>query len=114
MTSVRRKRERSLRTPLKQSPRNWLRVRGGNAVAPQQRRAPSELRRRKSRRPLKSRQQRRPRRRRLLRKRLLKSNDWRRLWVKKFIHTVFDSATTKTGIRIGLRRNSSANFCSKI
>src|SRR6266852_2289111 len=31
-------------------------------------------------------------------------------WAKKFIHTVFASATTKTGIRTGLRRSSSATF----
>src|SRR5205085_12483860 len=38
----------------------------------------------------------------------------RRLWVKKFIHTVFDSATTKTGTHTGLPRNSLASFCLKI
>src|ERR1051326_1866354 len=74
-------------------------------------RARNARRRRKSRKPLpKSRQRRRLRRRKLR----AKSKNWRRLWVKKFIHTVFGSATTKTGTRTGLPSDSSASSCLKI
>src|SRR5215211_355508 len=101
-------------SPKKPGPRSRLKANVASVAAPRQHREQSEPpRRRKSRKQLlKSRPRRKPPRRRLRRK--SKVQHWRRLWVKKFIHTVFDSATTKTGTRTGLPSDSSASFCSKI
>ncbi len=50
---------------------------------------------------------------RRLPKRRLRNNIRRRLWVRKFILTASASATTRTGIRTGLRRNSTATSFRK-
>src|SRR5919205_1862095 len=111
---VRQQRARSRKELLKQSRRSWLRVRVASAAALPRRRVRNARRRRTSPKPVaKNRQRRRLRRRRPLTKRPAKSKYWRILWVKKFIHTVFDSATTKTGTRTGLPNVSLASSCLK-
>src|SRR5262249_46403756 len=114
-------RDRQQRAPsrkklLRQNRPSWWRVNAASVAALPQHRVRNARRRRKSRKPLpKSRQRRRLRRRRPKVKRPAKNNyNWKRLGVKKFIHTVFDSATTKTGTRTGLQRGSSASSCLKI
>src|SRR6185369_15978294 len=113
MTSDRR--QTALSPAERQSRQSWRRARAVSVVARQRLRGRSERHRKRKQQPLRSRLQRRLRRRRPRQTRprpkssrkkgtsgaAKGTKNWRRLWVKKFIHTVFDSAITKTGIRTG-------------